>query len=158
MKTKIEIFCADSPVDLSSLSTAVYSELKQTAPLTAEVVFVSKEEIQQLNKTQRNVDKVTDVLSFPTLDGIRGKILNKKDYKLDLTDDGKSIFIGSIAICEERAKEQAVEYGHSVNREITYLLCHGLLHLMGYDHETKSDKTQMRSLEDKIMDTIKVYR
>ncbi len=158
MKTKIEILCDDSPIDFSNLSKAVYKELKQTSPLTAEVVFVSAEEIQELNKTKRNIDKITDVLSFPTLDGIRGKVLDKKDYLLDLTDDGESIFIGSIAICEEKAKEQALEYGHSINREITYLLCHGLLHLMGYDHETDSDKTQMRALEDKIMDTIKVFR
>ena len=154
----MQIISSNSPIDFSELLKAVYSHLNQTAPITAEVVFVSQEEIKELNKSQRNIDKVTDVLSFPTLDGIKGEVLNKKDYPLDLTDDGKSIFIGSIAVCEERAKEQAIEYGHSLTRELLYLLCHGLLHLMGYDHETESDKKEMRLLEDKIMDTIKVYR
>ena len=157
MATNLTIYCDNSPVSLTELSSAVFSELKQKYNLSCEVVFVSPEEIKDLNKTQRNIDKVTDVLSFPTLDGIRGKVVNPKDFPLEIDDDG-NLFIGSIAVCEERAKEQAEEYGHSIKREITYLICHGLLHLLGYDHETDEDKTQMRGLEEKIMNTIKVYR
>ena len=157
MATNLTIYCDNSPVSLTELSSAVFSELKQKYNLSCEVVFVSPEEIKDLNKTQRNIDKVTDVLSFPTLDGIRGKVINPKDFPLEIDDD-KNLFIGSIAVCEERAKEQAEEYGHSIKREITYLICHGLLHLLGYDHETDEDKTQMRGLEEKIMNTIKVYR
>ena len=157
MATNLTIYCDNSPVSLTELSSAVFSELKQKYNLSCEVVFVSPEEIKDLNKTQRNIDKVTDVLSFPTLDGIRGKVVNPKNFPLEIDDDG-NLFIGSIAVCEERAKEQAEEYGHSLKREITYLICHGLLHLLGYDHETDEDKTQMRGLEEKIMNTIKVYR
>lgn len=157
MATNLTIYCDNSPVSLTELSSAVFSELKQKYNLSCEVVFVSPEEIKDLNKTQRNIDKVTDVLSFPTLDGIRGKVVNPKNFPLEIDDDG-NLFIGSIAVCEERAKEQAEEYGHSIKREITYLICHGLLHLLGYDHETDEDKTQMRGLEEKIMNTIKVYR
>ena len=97
-------------------------------------------------------------LSFPTLDGVRGKVVYKKDFPLDLSDDGESVFIGSIAVCVERAEEQAIEYGHSLTRELTYLICHGLLHLMGYDHIENDDKIEMRALEDKIMNKIKVLR
>ena len=80
------------------------------------------------------------------------------DFPLDLTDDGSAVFIGSIAVCIERATEQAEEYGHSLTRELNYLICHGLLHLLGYDHLIESDKVEMRALEEIIMNKIKVNR
>ncbi len=148
----------ESVINVTELADAVYQELGQKDGLFAELLYVNEQEIKALNNDYRGVDKVTDVLSFPTLDGIRGKVVLKKDFPLDLTEDGQNVFIGSIAICKKRAEEQAKEYGHSVKREMTYLLCHGLLHLMGYDHMIDSDKAQMRALEDKIMSKIKVYR
>ena len=153
----LTVFCDNDAIGLTPLANAVHKTLKQKYNLSAEVVFVSAEEIQELNRSTRGIDKVTDVLSYPTLDGIRGKVVSPKDYPLELDDDG-NLFIGSIAVCEQRAKEQAEEYGHSLTREITYLICHGLLHLLGYDHEIDSDKTQMRALEEEIMNTIKVTR
>lgn len=154
------IVCSDdeSVINVTELADAVYQELGQKDGLFAELLYVNEQEIKALNNDYRGVDKVTDVLSFPTLDGIRGKVVLKKDFPLDLTEDGQNVFIGSIAICKKRAEEQAKEYGHSVKREMTYLLCHGLLHLMGYDHMIDSDKAQMRALEDKIMSKIKVNR
>ena len=157
MATNLKIICDNDAIELKPLASAVHKTLKQKYNLSAEVVFVSPEEIQSLNSSTRGIDKVTDVLSYPTLDGIRGKIINPKDYPLELDDDG-NLFIGSIAVCEQRAKEQAEEYGHSLTREITYLICHGLLHLLGYDHEIDSDKTQMRALEEEIMTLIKITR
>lgn len=158
METKIFLYVENSSqIELDVLSKAVYSVTGQVDELSAEVLFVSKEEIKRLNKENRNIDSVTDVLSFPTLDGIRNKAVLKSDFPLDIDDDDK-VFLGSIVVCEERAKEQALEYGHSEKREITYLICHGLLHLLGYDHMADSDKVEMRKLEDKIMDLIKVYR
>lgn len=158
METKIFLYVENSSqIELDVLSKAVYSVTRQVDELSAEVLFVSKEEIKRLNKENRNIDSVTDVLSFPTLDGIRNKAVLKSDFPLDIDDDDR-VFLGSIVVCEERAKEQALEYGHSEKREITYLICHGLLHLLGYDHMTDSDKVEMRKLEDKIMDLIKVYR
>ena len=157
MATNLKIICDNDAIDLNPLASAVHKTLKQKYNLSAEVVFVSPEEIQNLNSSTRGIDKVTDVLSYPTLDGIRGKVINPKDYPLELDDDG-NLFIGSIAVCQERAKEQAEEYGHSLTREITYLICHGLLHLFGYDHEIDSDKTQMRALEEEIMTFIKITR
>lgn len=154
------IVCSDdeSVINVTELADAVYQELGQKDGLFAELLYVNEQEIKALNNDYRGVDKVTDVLSFPTLDGIRGKVVLKKDFPLDLAEDGQNVFIGSIAICKKRAEEQAKEYGHSVKREMTYLLCHGLLHLMGYDHMIDSDKAQMRALEDKIMSKIKVNR
>ena len=153
----LTIFCDKDNLSLTPLASAVHKTLKQKYNLSAEVVFVSPSEIQALNSSTRGIDKVTDVLSYPTLDGIRGKVVNPKDFPLELDDDG-NLFIGSIAVYEERAIQQAEEYGHSLTREITYLICHGLLHLLGYDHETDEDKKEMRGLEEEIMTAIKITR
>ncbi|MBQ9709894.1 MAG: rRNA maturation RNase YbeY [Clostridia bacterium] len=143
-------------LDLKKLSDAVYKILGQEDNLSAELEFVSEEEIADLNRRLRKVDGVTDVLSFPSLDQVRGKVIYKKNFPFDV-DDG-AVFIGSIAVCVKRAEEQAEEYGHSREREFTYLVCHGLLHLFGYDHMTDEDKREMRDLEDKIMAEIDVLR
>ena len=159
MANKLTLYGVEnSNVNAVELCDAVYEILGQNDELSAEISYVLPEEIKRLNNEFRGIDKVTDVLSFPTLDGVRGKVVYKKDFPLDLSDDGESVFIGSIAVCVERAEEQAIEYGHSLTRELTYLICHGLLHLMGYDHIENDDKIEMRALEDKIMNKIKVLR
>ena len=159
MANKLTLYGVEnSNVNAVELCNAVYEILGQNDELSAEISYVLPEEIKRLNNEFRGIDKVTDVLSFPTLDGVRGKVVYKKDFPLDLSGDGESVFIGSIAVCVERAEEQAIEYGHSLTRELTYLICHGLLHLMGYDHIENDDKIEMRALEDKIMNKIKVLR
>jgi probable rRNA maturation factor len=77
---------------------------------------------------------------------------------LDYDEDEKALFLGSIAICTERAKEQAKEYGHSLERELSYLTVHGLCHLFGYDHMTDEDKKQMREKEEQILELVGVTR
>ena len=149
MKGKLLIICEEGKVDTAKMAEYVYEYLGQKDELFAELIFVDEEEIQRLNKEYRQVDKVTDVLSFPNLDGIKGKVLRCKDYPSDV-DEGR-LFIGSIAICEKKAKEQAEEYGHSYEREINYLTLHGLLHLFGYDHMEEEDKKEMRSAEEAIL-------
>ncbi|MCQ2399229.1 MAG: rRNA maturation RNase YbeY, partial [Clostridia bacterium] len=119
------------------------------AKLSAEVVFTSEEEIRELNREKRNNDSVTDVLSFPSLDNIRGEILRVEDHPFEC--DGKRLFLGSVAICAAQGARQAKEYGHSEKREYTYLTVHGLLHLFGYDHMTDDDKKQMRDIEKKVL-------
>jgi len=143
-------------LDLKKLSAAVYEVLGQEDNLSAELEFVDEEEIADLNRRLRRVDGVTDVLSFPALDGVRGKVIYKKNFPFDVADG--AVFIGSIAVCEQRAAEQAEDFGHSLEREFTYLVCHGMLHLFGYDHMTDEDKKEMRALEDKIMTAIGVER
>ncbi len=103
------------------------------------VVIVDKDKIHEINKTYRNVDKVTDVISFAFEDN--GGI----------TPDGLRI-LGEIYLCMDKAKEQAIEYGHSDKREICYLVTHGLLHLLGYDHEKEEDKKEMRTKEEEILE------
>ena len=103
------------------------------------VVIVDKDRIHEINKTYRNVDKVTDVISFAFEDNA------------GITPDGLRI-LGEIYLCMDKAKEQAVEYGHSNKREICYLVIHGLLHLLGYDHEKEEDKKKMRTKEEEILE------
>ena len=156
MQANLIINVENPPLDLKDLSRAVFETLKQKENISAEVIFVTEEEIKKLNYSQRGIDKITDVLSFPTLEGHRNKVILKNDYPLDV-DEG-AVFIGSIAVCLKRAKEQALEYGHSEKREIAYLICHGLLHLFGYDHLIDEDKKEMRNLEEIIMNKIGIKR
>ena len=135
--------------DYSRLADAVYTVLGQTDDLACEIITVSAEEIRELNKTTRGIDKVTDVLSYPTLDGVRGKVLRKEDFPTDV--DGDNLVIGSIVLCLERIREQAQELGHTEEREREYLTVHGLMHLFGYDHMIDDDKKQMREKEKAVM-------
>ncbi|MCD8205067.1 MAG: rRNA maturation RNase YbeY [Clostridia bacterium] len=136
--------------DFSGVAKAFRREIKSDCAISLEIIVVDEEEIKRLNREMRKVDAVTDVLSFPTLTGILGRRLSKKEFPGDIEDDG-SLFLGSIAICEKRAREQAEEYGHSFAREMNYLAVHGVCHLLGYDHETEEDRARMRAMEEKIL-------
>lgn len=137
---------------------AVVSEFIQADVDTAvEYISVTGEEIRDLNARTRGIDKVTDVLSYPTLDGIKGKPLFKKAHTGDIDEDGRLI-IGSIVVCKDRAREQADEYGHSYQRELHYLLIHGVLHCLGYDHMTDEDKAEMREKEEYLLGKLGITR
>ena len=136
-----EIRC-DKKGNWAEIADAVYVETAQREALSAELVFAGEAEIRRLNR-------VTDVLSYPTLDGIRGKTLKLRDFPFD-AEEG-TLMVGSVVICRAQARAQAEEYGHSEEREITYLLIHGLLHLLGYDHMTEEDKREMRALEKRVL-------
>ena len=146
---KLILECEEQDLNLQYLADAVYSVLKQTDNLKAELVFVDANEIRNLNKDTRNIDKVTDVLSYPTLDGVRGKVIKAKEHITDVEDGW--LMIGSIVMCLDKIKEQAIELGHSEERERDYLIVHGLMHLFGYDHMTEEDKKQMREKEKAVM-------
>lgn len=149
------IYCEQH--DFSSLEKEIKKEVKSDVPLAAEIIFCGGDEIRRLNLETRKNDTVTDVLSFPTLDNIRGKKLKKKDFSNDIDDEG-NLFLGSIAICTDRAKEQAEEYGHSYERELYYLATHGLFHLLGYDHMTDGDKAEMRKREEGVLSRLGITR
>ena len=146
---QLKIECFNKRIHLKNIAQAVYSVLGQKDDLKVELGFVSAEEIKDYNRETRGVDKVTDVLSYPTLDGICGKVLCKKDFPTDI--DGKYLFLGSIILCEEKIESQAKEYGHSAKRERDYLIIHGLLHLFGYDHMNDIDKANMRQKEKEVL-------
>lgn len=124
-----------------------------TVPVYAAVTFVDDEAIHEINLEQRGVDKATDVLSFPSVNYPEGMTagqcekLLKREYDPSL----KACFLGDIIVSIPHARAQAAEYGHSTEREICYLIAHGLFHLMGYDHMTDEDKEKMRPMEDKAL-------
>ena len=136
----------------------MYKKLGQTDKLSIELDFVSPEEIQTLNREYRGVDRVTDVLSFPYLDGVKGKVIRREDFGDDIDDETDSVLIGSVCINPERAKEQAEEYGHSLKREVCYLALHGFLHCFGFDHVEKADEEEMTALANEIMDSLDIKR
>ena len=102
------------------------------------IIIVDKEKIHELNKTYRNIDRVTDVISFALEDD---DSFIKTDFRV----------LGDIYICLDKAKEQAKDYGHSLKREISFLTIHGLLHLLGYDHMTEEEEKEMFGLQEMIL-------
>jgi len=98
------------------------------------ITFTDNESIRELNREYRDIDRATDVLSFP------------------MDDEGDDVVLGDIVISLERAKEQAIEYGHSLEREISFLCVHSTLHLLGYDHETgEEDEKEMFMKQEEIL-------
>ncbi len=146
---KLKLECLDKKIKVRKLAKAVYKTLGQTANFKAEIVFQDAEQMQFLNNTTRGVDNITDVLSYPSMCGIRGKILTPNECKTEL--EGKYIFLGSIVLCDQKIIEQANELGHSEQREREYLIVHGLMHLFDYDHLNETDKKEMRELEKAVM-------
>lgn len=151
------IYCEEEGYDFSPLAAAFDGETDSDCPLSCELILTGGEEIKRLNREMRGVDAVTDVLSFPALDNIRGKKLKKKSFPAD-TDENGNLFLGSIAICIRRAEEQAEEYGHSFERELYYLLTHGICHLLGYDHIEECDRREMREKEERVLKKLGLTR
>ena len=116
------------------------------------VTFTNPENIQKINKEYRNIDKATDVLSFPMFE--KKELENKIQEKDFLHED----ILGDIVISIEKVKEQAKESGHSFERELSYMLVHGFYHLMGYDHIEEEDKKEMRKKEEKVLEKLKIVR
>ncbi len=125
------------------------------------LLFVDNEEIRQINKETRNIDKSTDVLSFPMLEFHNGRVFKEeyKDYQFGPAEcDGDELILGDIVLSLERAKEQSVEYNHSFEREASYLVVHSVLHLLGYDHMQEEEKKIMRAREEEILGKLNIFR
>ncbi len=119
------------------------------------VMFTDNEEIRELNKLHRNIDRATDVLSFPLFEYDEdGNILENEQ---ELNSAGEML-LGDVVISLERAAEQATEYGHSLEREIGFLTVHSMLHLFGYDHMTPEDEEEMFSYQSEILDEMGLVR
>ncbi len=111
------------------------------------VTLVDKDAIHALNKQYRDKDAPTDVLSFTTY----------TEDGFDAFED-EPVFIGDIVLCYDVAKAQAEEFGHSLTREVGYLVCHSCLHLLGYDHMTEEEKAEMRDHEKHVMSKLGIER
>ena len=118
-------------------------------------VFISsasKEEIRKINKEYRDIDRATDVLSFPIFEREEIEELSIQNSDKSL----KEIQLGDIILCLDVIKDQAIEYNTGVLRETLYMITHGMCHLMGYDHIEEDEKKEMREMEEKILSKIGV--
>lgn len=134
------------------LSKCFEEEQIQDSKLSITVTLTTPENIKRINKEYRKIEKATDVLSFPMFekDELDCKIKNKDFQYEDI--------LGDIIISIEKVKEQAIEYEHSFERELSYMVVHGFYHLMGYDHIKEEDKKVMRPKEDKILNELNIKR
>mgnify|MGYP004626661737 FL=1 len=112
------------------------------------IVLTNPQNIKEINKQYRNIDKETDVLSFPMFEKEEIKKLDNKNQDI----------LGDIVISIEKVKEQAIEYEHSFERELAYMVVHGFYHLMGYDHMEENDKKEMREKEENILEKLNILK
>lgn len=133
-----------------ALSLILDSEGIDEEGIEVSVSFVTPEEIKALNKEYRDVDGVTDVLSFPQFESI--------DELIDAEEFTGVAELGDVVINMDRAKSQAEEFGHPLKREVIYLFVHSILHLLGYDHMEEEDKKVMRAREEEIMGELGIVR
>lgn len=145
---------AEAEIDL--ICKAFSEEFKGDDSLSVELLFVSDGEIRELNARSRNVDAVTDVLSFPAFDGLKSAL--ESGVREEVGREDGVLLIGSIVIDTAQAERQAKEFGHSLGREINYLTVHGLCHLMGYDHIEEQEKKSMREKEEAILKRMNLER
>ena len=124
----------------------------ENSKLYISITLTTPEHIHEINKQYRNVDKETDVLSFPMFEK------NELDEKIRNQNFEHEDVLGDIVISIERVKGQAKEYGHSFEREFSYMLVHGFYHLMGFDHIEEEDKIKMRPKEENILDKLGIRR
>jgi len=125
------------------------------------IIFVDNEEIRTINSEFRDIDRETDVLSFPMLDYPKNKVYKDVYLNFDFDDsyfDEGKLILGDMALSLEKAKEQSIEYGHSFLREVCYLTVHSMLHLLGYDHMEDEEKTIMRVREEEILKAFNLIR
>ena len=108
--------------------------------------FVDNKEIHELNKMYRGIDRATDVLSFT--------MLSDDDFEIKLEEKS----LGDIVISLERAFEQSIDYNHSFEREVCFLVCHSMFHLLGYDHDTEENTKEMREKEEHILNKLSITR
>ena len=150
MSSKIEIFNnVDEEIkELETVEKVLYSAIEKEKLDNVEfnLIIVDNNYIHELNKTYRNIDRETDVITFAL-----------EDESTIIIPDEKRI-LGDIYISLDKAKQQAEEYGHSLLRELSFLAVHGFYHLLGYDHQTKEEEEIMFKKQEEVLDAFKITR
>ena len=140
-------------VKSAAKATLLYMEFGTKVEIS--VMFTDNAEIKELNRLHRNIDRETDVLSFPLIEyDENGAVLEEF---MDFNPSGEMV-LGDIVISLERAAQQAEEYGHSFNREVGFLTVHSMLHLLGYDHMTPRDEEEMFGYQEDILNEMNLIR
>ena len=137
---------------IKEVVSRVLEEEKVLPEVDVYITLTNNEEIHKINKEYRDVDRPTDVLSFPMYE--RDEIAGLKND----TDDEIEKILGDIIVSIEKVREQAEEYGHSFERELAYLVTHGMLRLLGYDHMIEEEKAVMRKRQEEILETLNITR
>lgn len=133
------------------LTKCFQEEKLENAKLWITVTLTTPKNIRKINQAYRGIDKATDVLSFPMFE--KDELTEKLQKQEEIED-----ILGDIIISLEKVEEQAKEYGHSFERELSYMLVHGFYHLMGYDHIEEKDKKKMRPKEENILTQLEITR
>lgn len=152
---------ADEEEETRRLLQRVMEQVLQDEGIEMEVVvgvtLVEPDRIQEINRAFRKVDSVTDVLSFPMIDGMLAQAAPAALLGCVDPETG-ALELGDLVLCPARAAEQAREYGHSLRREMGYLCAHGMLHLLGYDHEDEDERAVMRQKEEQALAALSLTR
>ncbi len=154
----INIYYAKQNVAVvAKAAKAVLSHFKiDHKDVLVDIAVITEEEILKLNKEERNIAEVTDVLSFPMIE--IALPFDKNNYKTDIDPETGAVILGEIFICEQRAIEQAEEYNHSITREMGFLVAHSMLHLLGYDHMEDAERAAMEAIQAEILDNAGITR
>ena len=147
-----EITVHNMPSDFfDALLKETLRQLEQKDEYRIDVALVDLDTIKEYNASTRGIDKITDVLSYPAVD-FASPLKLREGTEGFLRDDFSGLFqLGEIIICRPVCEAQAREFGHSVEREMGYLFVHGVLHLLGFDHDTDEKYRQMRIVEEKVL-------
>lgn len=153
-------FGFDIEEELNKLISFVCDFVKCPYETEVSATMVDKASIREINSQFRNIEKVTDVLSFPMMEydspcDFEGPAFSQS---VSLSPETGELILGDILLCSEVVKEQAEEYGHSQRREFSFLVVHSMLHLFGYDHIQDGDRVQMEKEQKKIMDALGIHR
>ena len=149
---------SDSNIDIKSciekiIDLALEKNNISKQNISVSIQSVDKEEIRKLNAEYRGIDRSTDVLSFPIFERDEFEDLKKNDIEKKLGE----VELGDIILCLDVVKEQSIEYGTGILREVLYMITHGICHLLGYDHIEPEDKKEMRTLEEDILRGLGVF-
>ena len=154
---EIEYLDIQEKKEYEEIIKKVVKECFETEKLTdskmyINIILTTSKNIKEYNKKYRNIDKETDVLSFPMFEKeeLEEKIKNEDFENIDI--------LGDMIISIPKVEEQAKEYGHSFERELAYMVVHSFYHLMGYDHMIEEDKSVMRAKEENVLNKLKIKR
>jgi len=152
-----QVSAPELPDLLNAVAQQVLKEEGIELDVSLTMTFVTEEEMQRINRDYRQVDSVTDVLSFPMIEGF---LRDKRDRELigSIDPENGCVFLGDLVLCPKRIREQAQDFGHGERREFGYMCAHGLLHLLGYDHETEDERAVMRQMEEKALMAVQLPR
>lgn len=145
---------------LSKTAGETLRRLKCPYDVSLNLTVTDSAAIQEMNRDFRGIDAPTDVLSFPMIDFFKPADFSgiSKDDPECFDPDTGELTLGDIVINAERVRQQAEEYGHSHLREFSFLIVHSVLHLLGFDHETDTEESEMFSLQEEILDSLGIKR